>query len=120
MSLSIYLVIPTYNEKGNIEKLLPQIFNLDISELHVLVVDDNSPDGTGQLVEGLKKIYPNLDILHRDQKQGLGKAYLAGFKEVLGRGAELIMQMDADFSHDPKYIPQLLKAIVNKDLVLGS
>lgn len=120
MSLNIYLVIPTYNEKGNIEKLLPQIFNLDISELHVLVVDDNSPDGTGQLVEGLKKIYPNLDILHRDQKQGLGKAYLAGFKEVLGRGAELIMQMDADFSHDPKYIPQLLKAIANKDLVLGS
>lgn len=120
MSSNIYLVIPTYNEKGNIEKLLPDIFDLNISGLHILVVDDNSPDGTGQIVEGLKKTYPNLGILHRDQKQGLGKAYLAGFKEVLDQGADLVLQMDADFSHDPKYIPQLLKAIANKDLVLGS
>lgn len=120
MPSKIYLVIPTYNEKGNIEKLLPQIFDLDIAGLNILVVDDNSPDGTGQLVEDLKKAYPSLDILHRKEKQGLGAAYIAGFKEALNRGAELVLQMDADFSHDPKYIPQLLKAVADKDLVLGS
>lgn len=120
MSSNIYIVIPTYNEKGNIEKLLPQIFGLSIENLNILVVDDNSPDGTGKLVEDLKKIYSKLEILHRDKKEGLGKAYIAGFKEVLSRGADFIVQMDADLSHDPKYIPQLLKAVEGRDLVLGS
>lgn len=120
MPSNIYVVIPTYNEKGNIEKLLPQIFDLDIENLNILVVDDNSPDGTGKLVEDLKKIYSKLEILHRDKKEGLGRAYVAGFKEVLNRGADIIIQMDADLSHDPRYILQLLKAIEGKDLVLGS
>lgn len=120
MSSSIYIVIPTYNEKGNIEKLLSQIFNLEIENLNVLVVDDGSPDGTGKIVENLRKVYTNLEILHRNKKQGLGMAYIAGFKEALARGADFVLQMDADLSHDPKYIPQLLKAVEHKDLVLGS
>lgn len=116
----IFVVIPTYNEKGNIEKLLAQIFSLNISGLSVLVVDDNSPDGTGITVEQLKKSNTNIAILHRQQKLGLGKAYVAGFKEVLARGADLIIQMDADLSHDPSYISALLAAAKTNDLVLGS
>jgi len=120
MSSKVYIIIPTYNEKDNILGLLGQIFNLGINNLNILVVDDNSPDGTGQLVENLKAKYSNLDILHRPQKAGLGKAYVAGFKEVLNKGADYIFEMDADFSHDPKHIPEFLAEIKNYDLVLGS
>jgi len=120
MSSKVYIIIPTYNEKDNIVGLLDQIFNLRINNLNILVVDDNSPDGTGQLVENLKAKYSNLDILHRPQKAGLGKAYVAGFKEVLNKGADYIFEMDADFSHDPKHIPEFLAEIKNYDLVLGS
>lgn len=116
----IYIVIPTYNEKNNIIKLIEQIFALGIEGLNILVVDDNSPDGTGQIVEERKKINPQLDILHRLRKEGLGKAYLAGFSEALKRGADYIFEMDADFSHDPRYIPEFLNKIKDYDLVLGS
>jgi len=116
----IYIIIPTYNEKNNIGKLLSQIFDLPIEGLNVLVVDDNSPDGTGRLIDELKTKNSNLDVLHRTQKGGLGPAYIAGFKEVLARGADYIFEMDADLSHDPKYIPEFLKAIKESDLVLGS
>ncbi len=116
----IYLVIPTYNEINNIPKLLDKIFSLNVEGLNVLIVDDNSPDGTGQLIEKLKQGNLRLDILHRQQKGGLGRAYVAGWKEVLRRGADYIFQMDADFSHDPKYIPELLKAISENDIALGS
>ncbi|MFA6410030.1 MAG: polyprenol monophosphomannose synthase [Candidatus Buchananbacteria bacterium] len=115
-----YIIIPTYNERQNIQKVLAQIFALNLAELNVLVVDDNSPDGTGDFVEQLKLTYPNLAILHRKNKAGLGRAYLAGFKEALNRGAEYIFEMDADLSHDPKYIPDFLAAIKENDLVLGS
>lgn len=114
------IIIPTYNEKNNINKLLESIFRLNIKDLCILVVDDNSPDGTGQLVEELKNKYPNLDIMHRQEKAGLGMAYIAGFKEALKRGADYIFEMDADLSHDPKYILDFLQAIKNNDLVLGS
>ena len=117
---NIYIIIPTYNEKNNIGKLLSQIFDLPIEGLNVLVVDDNSPDGTGRLIDELKTKNSNLDVLHRTQKGGLGPAYIAGFKEVLARGADYIFEMDADLSHDPKYIPEFLKAIKESDLVLGS
>jgi len=116
----IYIIIPTYNEKDNILILIEQIFALGIEGLNILVVDDNSPDGTGQLVEERKKTDPRLSILHRLQKAGLGKAYLAGFTEALKRGADYIFEMDADFSHDPKYIPEFLAKIKDYDLVLGS
>ncbi len=116
----IYIIIPTYNEKNNIMVLVPQIFQLHIENLYILVVDDNSPDGTGEVVEDLKKEYPNLDILHRQEKAGLGTAYVAGFREVLGRGANYIFEMDADLSHDSKYLVDFLKVINDCDLVLGS
>lgn len=116
----IYIVIPTYNEKENITKLLPKIFELGIEDLKVLIVDDNSPDGTGQVVEKLKQNNPRIDILHRPQKLGLGTAYIAGIKKALEQKADYIFEMDADLSHDPKYIPEFLKAISGYDLVLGS
>ena len=115
-----YIVVPTYNEKANIAGLLEKIFGLGLLDLTVLVVDDNSPDGTGQLVEELKNSYPHLEILHRQKKDGLGRAYLAGFVLALQRGADYIFEMDADFSHDPKYLPDFLQAIESADLVLGS
>ncbi len=118
--MKIYIIIPTYNEKNNIEKLLRLIFSLGIKNLWVLVVDDNSPDGTGEAVEALKKEFPFLDIIHREKKLGLGTAYVAGFTRVLREGADLIFEMDADFSHDPNYIPKILEATNECDLVLGS
>ena len=116
----IYIVIPTYNERANIALLINQIFDLNINDLNILVVDDNSPDGTGLIVEDLKNKFNNLNILHRPQKAGLGAAYVAGFKEALSRGADYIFEMDADFSHDPKYLPEFLNNIKDFDLVLGS
>ncbi|MBU1164527.1 polyprenol monophosphomannose synthase [Patescibacteria group bacterium] len=116
----IYIIIPTYNEKNNIGTIIDEIFNLHIDNLNILVVDDNSPDGTGQLVDDLKSKYSNLHILHRQGKMGLGTAYVAGFKHALKAGADLIFEMDADFSHKPEYIPQFLEKIKSCDLVLGS
>lgn len=118
--IQTHLVIPTYNEKENITKLLPKIFSLPLEGLHVLIVDDRSPDGTGEAAEQLRTTYPNLTVIHRPQKAGLGTAYVAGFKAALARGAEFIFEMDADFSHDPAYIPQLLEAANHADLVIGS
>lgn len=100
--------------------LIKKIYDLSIENLNIVVVDDNSPDGTGELVESMKAQYPNLDIIHREKKEGLGRAYVAGFKKALGVGADFIFEMDADFSHNPKYIPEFLKAIQDCDLVLGS
>ncbi|OGY51727.1 MAG: dolichyl-phosphate beta-D-mannosyltransferase [Candidatus Buchananbacteria bacterium RIFCSPHIGHO2_02_FULL_56_16] len=118
--IQTHLVIPTYNEKENITKLLPKIFSLPLEGLHVLIVDDRSPDGTGEAAEQLRTTYPNLTVIHRPQKAGLGTAYVAGFKAALACGAEFIFEMDADFSHDPAYIPQLLEAANHADLVIGS
>lgn len=120
MSQKIVIVIPTYNEKENIQELLKQVFAFGISDLHVLVVDDNSPDGTGHVVEELRKRYKNLHVLHRKEKQGLGPAYVAGFQWALRQGAEYILQMDADLSHDPKRIHAFLKAAQEYDMILGS
>lgn len=115
------VVLPTYNECENLPLMLQALFALDVPDLSVLVVDDNSPDGTGDLADALRDTYDGLHVLHRQQKNGLGPAYLAGFKRALALGAEVIIQMDADFSHQPKYIPQLLNALKNDvDLVIGS
>jgi dolichol-phosphate mannosyltransferase len=113
------VVIPTYNERGNLELIVPQILEQD-PRLEVLVVDDNSPDGTGQLADELAGASPRVHVLHRPSKAGLGKAYLAGFRWALDRGYDFIFEMDADFSHDPKYLPHLLRAIEDADLVIGS
>jgi dolichol-phosphate mannosyltransferase len=113
------VVIPTYNERENLPQILPQILEQD-ARLEVLVVDDNSPDGTGQLADEMACAEPRVHVLHRPAKSGLGKAYLAGFRWALDRGYDLVFEMDADFSHDPKFLPQFLKAALDADLIIGS
>ena len=113
------VIIPTYNEAVNLSNLLPQVLAQD-PQIEVLVVDDNSPDGTGQLAEGLAADNRRVHVLHRSGKQGLGTAYLAGFKWGLEQDYAYFFEMDADFSHDPAHLKEFLKAIQNADLVLGS
>jgi len=114
------VVVPTYNERENLGQLVEKIAQY-VPDLHILIVDDNSPDGTGELAEELSRENSGrVFVLHRDRKQGLGRAYLAGFGEALQRGYECILQMDADLSHDPSYLPGLLSLIRKFDLVLGS
>lgn len=113
------VVTPTYNERKNIGELIETIFNID-SEYHILVVDDNSPDGTGDYVESIQKTYPHLHLLRRSGKTGLGTAYCEGFKYALERDFDTIVQMDADMSHNPEDIPRMVDLISNFDLVLGS
>ncbi len=113
------VIVPTYNEIENVQRLTEAIFSYQ-PDVHVLFVDDNSPDGTAVKIKELQQKYPNVHLLEREKKQGLGKAYIAGFKVALDMGFEYIFEMDADFSHDPKEIPNFLKAIEENDLVLGS
>lgn len=111
--------MPTYNEADNIERLIENIFEL-YPNLNIIIVDDNSPDGTGDIVDRLSKKNSSIDVIHRTHKMGLGRAYIHGFKEALSMGADLIFEMDADFSHNPKYIPLFLNAAKKSDLVIGS
>lgn len=111
--------VPTYNELENLPKIVPAILAQD-PRLEVLVIDDGSPDGTGKLADGMAAAEPRIHVLHRTAKQGLGKAYLAGFRWALERDYTYIFEMDADFSHDPKYLKDFLRAIGEADLVLGS
>ena len=113
------IVIPTYDEKENIEKIISAVFAVDDS-VNILIVDDGSPDGTGQIVKDLMVSDRRIHILEREGKQGLGTAYCAGFEYALERDFDYIMEMDADFSHDPKEIPNFLNAIKDNDLVIGS
>jgi dolichol-phosphate mannosyltransferase len=113
------VIIPTYNEVENIEKIVREIKGIH-KEVHVLVVDDNSPDGTAQRVEKLKHELANVFLIRRSGKLGLGTAYVAGFKFALQNGYDYVFEMDADYSHDPKEIPNFLQAIQNADLVIGS
>jgi len=113
------IVIPTYNEKQNIDTLISALLEAG-PDIRVLVVDDNSPDGTAARVEAIAASNPRVQLLSRPGKMGLGSAYIDGFNLALAQGAELVVQMDADFSHDPKYIGDLLKAIEDNDLVIGS
>jgi dolichol-phosphate mannosyltransferase len=111
--------VPTYNEAENLPKIVPAILAQD-PRLEVLVIDDGSPDGTGKMADAMAAAEPRVHVLHRTAKEGLGKAYLAGFKWALAQDFTYIFEMDADFSHDPKYLNHLLKAIEGQDLVLGS
>jgi len=113
------VVIPTYNEVGNLPSLVPQVLAQD-PRLDILVVDDNSPDGTGQIADALATREPRVHVLHREGKLGLGTAYITGFKWALERGYDYVFEMDADFSHDPAHLKDFLKAVVQADLVLGS
>ncbi len=116
----VWVILPTYNEADNIgsmvEAIRPRLAEVD----RILIVDDNSPDGTGSIADGLAATDSRVEVLHRTAKEGLGPAYIAGFRRALAGGAGLIVQMDADFSHDPAYLPRLLAAADQADLVLGS
>jgi dolichol-phosphate mannosyltransferase len=113
------VIVPTYNERENIARLISEVLAQD-PRLEILVVDDNSPDGTGPIVEALARENPRVHLLPRERKMGLGTAYLAGFKWALGRSYAYIFEMDADFSHPPSHLPQFLEAIQDADVVLGS
>ena len=113
------VIVPTYNERDNIARLIGQVLAQD-PRLDVLVVDDASPDGTGEIVDRIQAQNSRVHVLHRAGKMGLGTAYLAGFKWALERDYAYIFEMDADFSHDPAHLPQFLEAIADADLVLGS
>ena len=120
--MKVSVVIPTYNERGNIERLVAEIFGIfDKGRIDgsVIVVDDNSPDGTADAVEGLKREFP-ITLIQRQEKGGIGSAYISGFGKALGQGAEVIMEMDADFSHSPEEIPNFVKEMKNSDVVIGS
>lgn len=114
------VVIPSYNESENIEKLINAILDLNMEDLEILVVDDDSPDGTWKIVEDLSHKHEDVHLLHRKEKRGRGSAGVDGFKYALAHGADYILEMDADFSHDPRYIPELVEYMKDADLVLGS
>jgi dolichol-phosphate mannosyltransferase len=116
---NVLVIIPTYNEKENIGLIIPEIKAV-LPDVHILVVDDNSPDGTSGVVKELGKKVQGVFVLDRPAKEGLGKAYVAGFRWALERQYEFVFEMDADFSHDPKYLPEFLSAIRDNDLVIGS
>jgi dolichol-phosphate mannosyltransferase len=113
------VVIPTYNEAANLPQILPQVLGQD-PRLEVLVVDDNSPDGTGRIAAEMARTTPRVHVLHREGKLGLGTAYITAFKWALKEGYDYIFEMDADFSHDPAHLKDFLTAIQDADLVLGS
>lgn len=119
--MKITLILPTYNEAENLPKLLPILMALPLTDLKVLVVDDHSPDGTGQIAEEIALQYPGrIEVLHRRGAPGLGRAYLFGFDHALAAGAEAIGQMDSDFSHPPDKLPELVAKLATCDLALGS
>jgi dolichol-phosphate mannosyltransferase len=113
------IVIPTYNEKENVRDVARAVF-ASIPQADILFVDDNSPDGTGQIADEMHAADPRVNVLHRKEKQGLGRAYIAGFKWALERHYEFIFEMDCDFSHDPGEIPAIRKAAIDADLALGT
>jgi dolichol-phosphate mannosyltransferase len=113
------VIVPTYNERFNIARLIPAILAQDPS-LEILVVDDASPDGTGAIVDGIATNNPRVHVIHREGKLGLGTAYIAGFRWALERKYDLVFEMDADFSHNPERLPEFLEAIRESDVVLGS
>jgi dolichol-phosphate mannosyltransferase len=113
------VIVPTYNERENLPRLTPAILGQG-EDYHLLIVDDNSPDGTGQVADELAAANPRVNVIHRDGKRGLGTAYVAGFKWALERGYDYVFEMDADFSHDPDDLPRLLAGAMRGDCAVGS
>jgi dolichol-phosphate mannosyltransferase len=119
----VWVILPTYNERQNLQPLVEAVqssLGESAGEHRILIVDDNSPDGTGEIADRLAASDGRVRVLHRPAKGGLGRAYLAGFEYVLAEGAALVIEMDADFSHDPGYLPDMVEAARSADLVLGS
>jgi dolichol-phosphate mannosyltransferase len=115
-----WVILPTYNEAENLERIVGAVLEQLPASRRILIVDDNSPDGTGEIADRLAEADDSIGVLHRAQKDGLGPAYLAGFRVALDGGAERIIEMDADFSHDPSYLPALIEATEHADLAIGS
>lgn len=115
-----WVVLPTYNEAENVAALVTAVRGHLPASARVLVVDDDSPDGTGRIADRLAAAHEDVEVLHRPRKEGLGPAYIAGFRHALAGGAGLVLEMDSDFSHDPAYLPRLLEAAGRADLVIGS
>jgi len=118
-SAQAVVVIPTYNERENIESIVDAVMSLPVNA-YVTIVDDNSPDGTGEIADAISAREARVSVLHRQCKMGLGSAYIAGFKHALEQGAQFVLEMDADFSHNPADIPRLLRAAHEHDVVVGS
>lgn len=119
--MKIIEIIPTYNEAENLPILVKALYSLDLPDLNLLIVDDNSPDGTGQIAEDLAETKPGrISVLHRAGKEGLGRAYIDGFRRALDMGGEAIGMMDADLSHPPDRLPEMLAALSDVDVVIGS
>jgi dolichol-phosphate mannosyltransferase len=116
----VIVCLPTYNERANLEPMVEALRRVLPPDARVLVIDDASPDGTGELADDLAAADDFVSVLHRERKEGLGPAYVAGFREALADGAELVVEIDCDFSHDPEDVPRLLAAAEDADLVLGS
>jgi dolichol-phosphate mannosyltransferase len=115
------LCLPTYNERENLESMIRALAEVfDTTRDRVLIIDDGSPDGTGEIADRLAAELPWVSVLHRAQKEGIGPAYVAGFRQALADGADLVLEMDCDFSHDPADVPRLIAAAEDADLVLGS
>ncbi len=117
----IWIIVPTYNERDNVDPICDAILDT-VPQANILIVDDCSPDGTGELADELARQRPNISVMHRQAKQGLGRAYVAAFRDLLGREADVIIQMDADFSHPVRFLPSLIEPLTadRADLVLGS
>jgi dolichol-phosphate mannosyltransferase len=115
-----WLILPTYNEAENLEPFVDAVSDKLPAGSRILIVDDGSPDGTGEIADRIAARRGDVSVLHRPGKEGLGPAYIAGFREALAGGAELLVQMDVDFSHDPAYLPRLLEAAERADIVIGS
>jgi len=124
MNVRIWIIIPTYDEADNVESIVhavrDEMNEIAAGEFRILIVDDNSTDGTGQIADRLAADGQPVEVMHRSAKDGLGRAYIAGFNHALSAGGELFVQMDADFSHDPKYLKDLITAADEADVVLGS
>ncbi len=119
--MNTFIVLPTYNEAQNLDLLVAQILALPLDDPHILIIDDNSDDGTGKIADRLRNEHPSqVYVIHRPGKMGLGTAYITGFGFALDHGAECIVQMDSDFSHSPKYLPTFVSKIGEYDLVVGS
>ena len=116
----VWLILPTYNEAANVEPMVEAARANLPADARILIVDDASPDGTGERADRLAERIPGVSVLHRRHKEGLGPAYIAGFRRALASGAGLVLEMDSDFSHDPAYLPRLIEAAARADLVIGS
>jgi dolichol-phosphate mannosyltransferase len=116
----VWVILPTYDEAENLERIVGAVLEQLPASRRILIVDDNSPDGTGKIADRLAEADDSIAVLHRPRKEGLGPAYLAGFRVALEAGAERIIEMDADFSHDPSYLPALIEATEHADLAIGS